>query len=627
MKLLYLIILIPIISFIILLCFTYFLSKKHIAIISIGSISLSLIMTIINSYSFIKNHYITYNQHLWKIINIDYLNVNLNLNIDMLTISMLFITLGVGLLIHIYSIWYIYQYKKNEYARFFIYTNLFMISMLLLVLADNLLIMFFGWEGVGICSYLLIGFFYRNKYNGYSAIKAFLITRFSDIFLVISMMYIFYIFRTFNFHKIVILITSSYMYYNTYHLKFIAITLLIGALGKSVQYPLNTWLINAMAGPTPASALIHAATMVTAGIYLILRNNIIFIFSDSILTYISVIGIITLLLSGCCALVQTNIKYILAYSTMSQLGYMFLALGICSWNAAIFHIIAHAFFKALLFLCAASIIMFCCNEQNIFYMQGLKKHLYFLYYVFLFGSISLISIPIITLSGFTKEKILYEAYVHNHLYLTILGLCGSFITSLYTTRMFYIIFYSTKNHIKHYSKLEYSFTYYFPLTILTILTTGISKIFLPLHTNIISPQQNFIKNNHLYHILEFISLIIILSGFIVYILYSRYQQKIYQYSKNNIIKKIYFIKNFFLHGCYIDMFYQKIIGDNFLKILLYIKNDPITKYIDIIINILYKISDMLLKNQNGNICYYISFMYAGNIIILLFIIINKILLK
>ncbi|QJC30544.1 NADH-quinone oxidoreductase subunit L [Enterobacteriaceae endosymbiont of Neohaemonia nigricornis] len=616
MKLLYFIILMPLISFLILSFFANYLNTNIITMLGIGSIGLSLILTTIISYIFFIKHYVSYNQHVWNIINIDYLHINLNFHVDILAISMLFITLGVGFLIHIFSIWY--MKNKEGYARFFAYTNLFIANMLLLILADNFFVMFFGWEGVGICSYLLIGFFYQKYKNITSAFTAFLITRFSDIFFLISMFLIFYLFKTFNFHQISLLLTSSYIYYNTFYIKIIALTLLIGAIGKSAQYPLNTWLINAMSGPTPASALIHAATMVTAGIYLILRNNILFFMAHDVLILISVIGIITILLSGCCALVQNDIKAILAYSTMSQIGYMFLALGVCSWDAALFHIISHAFFKALLFLCAASIIISCYNEQNILYMRGLKKYLPYIYYIFVIGSMSLIAIPCITLSGFTKEKILYEAFIHNYVCLTILGLIGNFITSLYTIRMIYIIFYGENCIVP---KQNNGFIHYFPLIILMILSSIIGKLLLPLYKHFVLPHLIIIDYRY-YHFLEILSGIISIMGYITYMSYTLNYIKYFRILEKIFYKKN-FIKKFFLNGCYINLIYKKLLVNNFLKILYLIKYDPIIQYINTyIINIIYKINQILCRNQNGYIRYYISFMYIGTIVLLLIIINN-----
>ncbi|QJC38271.1 NADH-quinone oxidoreductase subunit L [Enterobacteriaceae endosymbiont of Donacia marginata] len=615
MKFLFLIILMPLVSFLILSLFSNYLNKTQISIIGVSFVGISAILTLIIGFIFIKNNILLYQQTLWKILNIDYLYIDFSLYLDKLSLIMLLLITWVGFIIHIFSIWY--MENKEGYSRFFAYTNLFISNMILLILANNFILMFFGWEGVGVCSYLLIGFFNKKSKNGLSAIKAFLITRFSDIFLIIGIFFIFKVFNTLSFSKISYLITSSPIYYKAYYLKIISIMLIIGSLGKSAQFPLNTWLIDAMVGPTPVSSMIHAATMVTAGVYLILRNNILFLMNNNILFLTSIIGSITLLLSGWSALTQNNIKRILAYSTMSQLGYMFLALGIHSFHAALFHIIAHAFFKALLFLCVASIITSCNNQQNIFKMGGIKKYFPFIYYCFLCGAISLASLPFITMSGFTKEKILYEILINNHIILFIIGIIGSFFTCLYTIRMIYIIFYGKNNILPI---INNKFTHNFPLIVLSILSSHIGIKLLPIKNNILLPNKVLFNNNYYNHILEIISIIIFLISFILYIFYIK---------KNYLIKiiinyyyKFSFINNFFLHGCYIDFIYKKIFVNIFMKILLIIKNDPIAKFIDFLtIKMINKIGNILLLSQNGYIRWYISLIYLGIILIILYLII------
>ncbi|QJC37872.1 NADH-quinone oxidoreductase subunit L [Enterobacteriaceae endosymbiont of Donacia bicoloricornis] len=615
MNFLFLIILMPLISFVILSLFSKYLNKTQISIIGISFIGISAILALIIGFIFIKNNGLLYKQTLWKILDIDYLYIDFSLYLDKLSLIMLLLITWVGFIIHIFSIWY--MENKEGYSRFFAYTNLFISNMILLILANNFILMFFGWEGVGVCSYLLIGFFNKKLKNGLSAIKAFLITRFSDIFLIIGIFLIFKVFHTLNFSKISYLITSSHIYYKSYYLKIISIMLIIGSLGKSAQFPLNTWLIDAMAGPTPVSSMIHAATMVTAGIYLILRNNILFLMNDNILFLTSIIGSITLLLSGWSALIQNNIKNILAYSTMSQLGYMFLALGIHSFHATLFHIISHAFFKALLFLCAASIITSCNNEQNIFKIGKTKKYFPFIYYYFLCGALSLMSLPFITMSSFTKEKILYEILINKHILLFIIGIIGSFFTCLYTIRMIYIIFYGQKIILPI---INNKFAHNFPLVILSILSSNIGIKLLPRKNSILFPNKMLFLKSHFNHMLEIVSIIIFIISFILYIFYIK---------KNNFINKVVnyyykfsFINNFFLNGCYIDFIYKKIFVNIFLKILLIIKNDPIARFIDFLtIKTINKIGNILLLNQNGYIRWYISSIYLGIILIILYLII------
>ncbi|QJC32210.1 NADH-quinone oxidoreductase subunit L [Enterobacteriaceae endosymbiont of Donacia versicolorea] len=619
MKYLFLIILMPLISFLILSLFSNYLNKVQISIIGVSFIGISSIITLIIGFIFFNKNLLSYRQFLWQMLKIDNLHINVSLYLDMLSLIMLSITTWIGFFIHIFSIWY--MKNEEEYSKFFAYTNLFIASMALLILADNFILMFFGWELVGVCSYLLIGFFHEKTFNGLSAIKTFLITRFSDIFLIIGIFLIFQIFHTLNFSKISSLILLSNIYYKSYYLKIISIMLIIGAIGKSAQFPLNTWLINAMVGPTPASALIHAATMVTAGIYLILRNNILFLMNSNILFLISIIGSITILLSGCSALVQNNIKRILAYSTMSQIGYMFLALGINSWHATLFHVISHAFFKALLFLCVASIIFSYKNEQNILKIGKIKKYLPFIYYCFLFGSISLLSFPIITISGFTKEKILYEIIMKQHNLLFIISIIGSFFTSLYTIRLIYIICYKKNNTIFTIINSNNKFTHNFPLLILSILSSFIGIKLLPIKNNFLLPNKILLINHNYYFIMQIISIIISIISFLLYMFYSKNIIFIKKITKN-YFNKLFFINHFFLNGCYIDFVYKKIFVNNFIKILSIIKNDPISKFINfLVINTINQIGKILLISENGYIRWYMSLMYLGLFLIFLYLII------
>ena len=306
---------------------------------------------------------------------------------------MILVITFVGFLIHLYSVEYM---REDEgYSRFFAYMDLFVGSMLTLVLADNLLLLYLGWEGVGLCSYLLIGFWYKDPENGRAGRKAFIVTRIGDVALAAGIFLLYTHFRTLQIQE---LMQQVSIQWTTGSVLATAAALLFlgGALGKSAQVPLQTWLPDAMAGPTPVSALIHAATMVTAGVYLIARMNVLFSLSPLAMSAVAVIGAVTLLLAGCSALVQRDIKRVLAYSTISQIGYMFLALGVGAWSAAIFHFMVHAFFKALLFLGAGVVIAALGHERDMFRMGGLRRQLPFVFWTFLAGAASLSSIPLVT---------------------------------------------------------------------------------------------------------------------------------------------------------------------------------------------------------------------------------------
>jgi NADH-quinone oxidoreductase subunit L len=353
--------------------------------------------------------------------------------------------------------------------------NLFVASMLFLVLGDNLLFLFFGWEGVGLCSYLLIGFWYKDPANGTAARKAFIVTRVGDALFAIGLFWLFRDLGTLDIQQAVLLAHRHFVLGGP---EITAITLLLlgGAVGKSAQLPLQTWLPDAMAGPTPVSALIHAATMVTAGVYLIARTHGLFELAPFSLEAVGVIGATTLLLASCAALVQSDIKRILAYSTMSQIGYMFLALGCAAWGASIFHLMTHAFFKALLFLTSGAVILACHHEQDIFKMGGLRKQLPLEYACFLVGGLALAAFPFITAGYYSKDEILWEAYAGGHSGLFLAGLVGAFLTPLYIFRLIFTVFHGEAKMQAHRGR---GLTYWLPLAVLLVFSTFVGGMIHP----------------------------------------------------------------------------------------------------------------------------------------------------
>ena len=386
MSYLYLTILFPLIGFILLAAGRDKLSETVAAIIGVGSVGLAALTALYAGFDFYQAQAadataIGFHQQLWTWFHVGSFEVSFGLYLDGLSLLMTGMITGVGFLIHVFASWY--MRGEEGYARFFSYFNLFVASMMILVLGDNLTLLFLGWEGVGLCSYLLIGFYYANPANGWAAIKAFTVTRVGDVFLLIALFLLYQQFGTLDTRTIIdhahTVLTDSNIAFWT------ALMLFLGAAGKSAQIPLQTWLADAMAGPTPVSALIHAATMVTAGVYLTSRLFSVFEMAPEILVFISIVGAVTLLVAGFAALVQTDIKRILAYSTMSQLGYMFMAVGAEAYQAGLFHMLTHAFFKALLFLSSGAVILAYHHEQNIFKMGGLFKHNKFLFACFAIG--------------------------------------------------------------------------------------------------------------------------------------------------------------------------------------------------------------------------------------------------
>jgi NADH-quinone oxidoreductase subunit L len=367
------------------------------------------------------------------------LNANIGFLLDPLSMVMILVVTGVSFLIHIYSIGYMHH--DSGFGRYFAYLNLFVFSMLILVLADNYLLMFVGWEGVGLCSYLLIGFWFEKKSATDAGMKAFIVNRIGDFGFLLGLFIIFWQIGALDFSTVFekapqmfvaggALITAA------------TLLLFLGAVGKSAQIPLFVWLPDAMEGPTPVSALIHAATMVTAGVYMIARSNVLYMMAPTSLAVVAIIGMATAFFAGTIALAQNDIKRVLAYSTVSQLGYMFVACGVAAFTAGIFHLMTHAFFKALLFLGSGSIIHALAGQQDLRYMGGLKKHMPTTFWTFIIATLAIAGIPLFS-GFFSKDEILWKAFSSDYgsVWLWLIGLITAGLTAFYMFRLMYLTFY------------------------------------------------------------------------------------------------------------------------------------------------------------------------------------------
>ena len=371
-----------------------------------------------------------------------------SLRVDPLAALMILVVTGIGSLIHVYSTSYMYDESPSEYARFFSYLNLFAAFMLVLVLGSNFLVMFVGWEGVGLCSYLLIGFWYKKRSAADAGKKAFIVNRVGDFGFILGMLLAFVQFGTLDFQRIAAALAPMAPETTFGTVSAIALLLFVGATGKSAQIPLYVWLPDAMEGPTPVSALIHAATMVTAGVYLIGRNAVLFSHAPDVLIIVAVIGTATALMAGTIALVQNDIKRVLAYSTVSQLGYMFLAMGMGAFGAGIFHLYTHAFFKALLFLGSGAVIHALAGEQDMRRMGGLKRVLPVTYWTFLIGALAIAGVP--GLAGFfSKDEILFRTFESGHLWLWGVGILTSLLTATYMFRAVFLTFHGPSHVSSH----------------------------------------------------------------------------------------------------------------------------------------------------------------------------------
>ena len=426
--------------------------------------------------------------NLFSWINSDTLQIPFEFLIDPLSTWFLLIITGIGFLIHLYSIGYM---KEDEgFSRFFTYLNLFVFFMLLLVLGNNYLIMFVGWEGVGLCSYLLIGFWFKNTAYNNAARKAFVMNRIGDLGFLLGIILIFITFGSISFNDIFLRAGTV----PTSVITSIALLLFIGAIGKSAQIPLYTWLPDAMAGPTPVSALIHAATMVTAGIYMIVRSNVFYSISEVASETVAIVGVITALFAATIGLFQNDIKKILAYSTVSQLGLMFLGLGVGAYSSAVFHVTTHAFFKALLFLGAGSVIHAMGGEQDIRKMGGLSGKIKITFITMLIGTIAISGLP--PFSGFfSKDEILAHTYEHSKL-LWLLGMFASMLTAFYMFRLLFLTFFGkfrgTHEQANHLHESPSSMT--IPLIILAILSVVGGLIGLPEFWNASNWMHHHLEN-------------------------------------------------------------------------------------------------------------------------------------
>ena len=439
LQLLWLIPAMPFASALLLAVFGRGLSKRVVAIAGAGSIGLSALISLAIVPAFLASG-TPYTQVLWTWINVAGFRPEIAFYLDPVSLLMIAVVTFVSFLIHLYSAEFMEE--DEGYSRFFAYMDLFVASMVVLVLADNLLLLYLGWEGVGLCSYLLIGFWYRDPVNGLAARKAFIVTRAGDTAMIVGLFILFHSLGTLQIQDLMHLASAQWPI-GSPSATAAAALLLGGALGKSAQLPLQTWLPDAMAGPTPTSALIHAATMVTAGVYLIARTHVLFALAPDVRLAVAVVGAATLVVAGCSALVQSDIKRVLAYSTVSQIGYMFLALGVGSWAAAMFHFMTHAFFKALLFLAAGIVIEALHHEHNIFRMGGLRKQLPVAFWTFLIGGCSLSGLPLVTAGYFSKDFILWGAWSspEGSPLLWAVGIAGVLLTGLYTFRLIFLVFF------------------------------------------------------------------------------------------------------------------------------------------------------------------------------------------
>ncbi len=594
------------------------LPRTAVSIIGAGTVGVAALITLLIGFEFLSSP-TTFNQVVWNWVSVGGLNLPFAFHLDALSLAFIFVITFVGFLIHVYSTEFMHD--DPGFSRFFAYLNLFVCAMLILVLADNLVLMYLGWEGVGLCSYLLIGFWYEEKKNGDAARKAFIVTRVGDTAMAIGLFMLFDTFGTLNIQDI---LGGAHQMWSpgSQAVTAIALLLLGGAVGKSAQLPLQTWLPDAMAGPSPVSALIHAATMVTAGVYLIARTHVLFELAPIAQQCVGVVGAITLLLAGFSALTQTDLKRVLAYSTISQIGYMFLALGVGAWSAAIFHFMIHAFFKALLFLGAGAVILLLHHEHDMFKMGGLKNKLPVIYWTFLIGSASLAALPFITAGFYSKDAILWLAFAgeKGNVWFFLAALLGAFITSIYTFRMVFVTFFGVeKTHVAHHAGTAMTV----PLIILAVLSLAGGFIELPHtmgHVQLFSdflapvlPQVSLhegIENSE--WTIQLVTIALSLTG--VYLAYYFYVKKpeLAEQVKQSLDGMHYV----WFNGWGFDSLYNALFVRPFVFVATINKADVVDKGYSVIVQVAEFFNSLFARAQAGILRWYVMGIVVGAILII-----------
>ncbi len=601
------------------------MAKNFAAVIGAGSVGVSFVLAAFISVEFLNSGAESFSKTLWSWMQVGGLDTGFSFYLDGLSLVMILVITGVGFLIHLYSTGFMAQ--DPDFARFFSYMNLFVASMLVLVLADNLVLLYLGWEGVGLCSYLLIGFWYQNPANGYAARKAFVVTRVGDTSMAIGLFLLFSQLGSLNIQEILLLAPQQWSMGSGMAVAASAL-LLGGAVGKSAQLPLQTWLPDAMAGPTPISALIHAATMVTAGVYLIARTHLLFELAPSVQLLVAFVGLATLIMAGFTAMMQRDIKRILAYSTISQIGYMFLALGVGAWSAAVFHLMTHAFFKALLFLAAGTVILSLHHEHDIFKMGAMRRRLPIAFFSFVVGSAALTALPF-TSGFYSKDAILLAALAQPNygMLLWTGGVLGAFMTALYSFRLVFVVFFGTDHHElsaqehkdSHGAVVENtSPAMFFPLLILALLSLFGGLITVPLDSVFAhSAGQEEAHASQFLHTLMI--LIPILGVMISWFLYgSLPYEKAGAHLRKQLMRSAIGggLNRFWFSGWGMDALYQILFVRPFLALAHVNRKDIIDVIFNTVTLVARFANSALVLTQTGNLRWYAISLVAGLVLVI-----------
>lgn len=615
-QLVWLIPVLPLLGFIINGLGRKMLSKTLVGIIGSGVILVSFIISLL---AFLQiNHGNTAVIHFFDFIQLRSLSVAVDFTLDQLSGLFLLIITGIGFLIHVYSTSYMHGEEDKDFAKYFAYLNLFVFSMLLLVLGGNYVVMFVGWEGVGLCSYLLIGYWFRNTQYTNAAKKAFVMNRVGDLGFLLALFWLIAKIGTVSYDQV--FLSANLAKLSAFDITGITLLFFLGATGKSAQIPLYTWLPDAMAGPTPVSALIHAATMVTAGIYMIARSNALFSLAPITQQVITIVGLATALLAATIAIQQNDIKKVLAYSTVSQLGFMFLALGTGNYVAAVFHVLTHAFFKALMFLGSGSVIHAMGGEQDIRKMGGLHKHMKITSITFLIGCLAISGIP--GLSGFfSKDSILSGAFGYSPIVYAI-ALFTALITAFYMFRLYFITFTGTfrGTHDQEHHLHESPVAMTFPLIVLAVLSAvggyvGVPEV-LGGHDALSIYLSPIVKSaaHHLTHETEYVlmglsSVLVIISIIFAWLKFKSYKLTAPTKGLAKVLENKW----------YVDELYQKVIVEPIQSISVFFNNIIENKIVDGAVNGVGKLVNysgrQLRWLQSGQVGAYVLLMVLGMLIL------------
>ncbi|MDG1485675.1 MAG: NADH-quinone oxidoreductase subunit L [Porticoccaceae bacterium] len=602
-EMIWLVPLLPLLSSVLLMLGSASFPRLLIAVLGVGSVASAALLTMSIGMDFLADPQ-PFQMTLWTWMQVGNFSPGIAFYFDGLTLVMMSVITGVGFLIHLFSTEFMEQ--DSSYARYFAYLNMFVAAMLVLVMADNLLLLYLGWEGVGVCSYLLVGFWYQNSANGQAARKAFVVTRIGDTVMVLGLFLLFTELGTLNIQGLVGAANQQWQVGDT--LPLIACLLLLGgAVGKSAQLPLHTWLPDAMAGPTPVSALIHAATMVTAGVYLIARTHGLFLLAPTAMMVVAVIGLATSLMAAFTALMQSDIKRILAYSTISQIGYMFLALGVGAWAAGIFHLMTHAFFKALLFLGSGAIIHYLHHEHNIFKMGGLRSKMPVTFWSFMIGSAALAALPM-TSGFFSKDQILLQAYQLPGAgpWLWLGGLLGALLTAVYSFRLVFVVFFG---EAKTQTEGDTGWRMAVPLVVLCTLSLIGGYFVIPLD-QVFSASSG----DHPAHWVEYVSISVPLVGVLLaYLIFHSGQLNVDRLVNSSIGQSL---RQFWRSGWGIDWLYDVLLVRPYYQLSRLMKGEPVDAFYSLVVALNQTFNHWLAESQTGRMRWYVASMVAGLILLL-----------